>query len=55
MEGLIELVAASFIKNGIECPTGGPNTKWTSPAEPKPATALPEHSFRKNSEVEVAT
>lgn len=57
MEGLIELVAASFVRHGIECPASESNAVWrratsstqatTSPSE---STALLEHSFRKNSE-----
>ena len=60
MEDLIELVTASFVRHGIECPTGD------SPAE-EPASlpgqamaqidpaAFPEHSYRKKSEAGLAT
>jgi hypothetical protein len=55
MEGLIELVAASFVRNGIDCPVGDPNAALRFRAtEPTPPTALPEHSFRQKPE-EVAT
>ncbi|HTR27449.1 MAG TPA: hypothetical protein VMI10_26000 [Terriglobales bacterium] len=52
MEGLIELVAASFVRHGIECPADSsasrPSSAPGKPAAPpiEPA-ALPEHSFRK--------
>ena len=56
MEGLFELVAASFIRHGIECPAGDSVAKqWTRPPEPPALAALPEHSFRKKSEAELAT
>jgi hypothetical protein len=54
MEDLFELVAASFIRNGIECPAGDPSSRWTSPAVPS-SSVLPEHSFRKKPEPEIAT
>jgi hypothetical protein len=47
MDYLIELVAASFARNGIECPT--PKAKPASDTEPKrPAElpALPDHNFK---------
>ena len=61
MEGLIELVAASFARNGIECPAadfrsaGGlsaapvePTTNTPAqPVELSLAVTLPEHNFRK--------
>ena len=53
MEGLIELVAASFVRHGIQCPADSSASQPSSPsgiaqAPPpiEPAT-LPEHSFRK--------
>jgi len=47
MEDLIELVAASFARHGIECPAGDSKApQLTRPTEPPPLTALPEHSFR---------
>ena len=60
MEDLIELVAASFVRHGIERPAGD------SPAEelaglPGHAmsevgpTAFPEHSYRKKPEAGLAT
>ena len=55
MEDLIKLVAASLIRQGIECPAGDSAlTQVTRPTEPTPISALPEHSFRKKSEGEVA-
>jgi hypothetical protein len=53
MEGLIELVAASFLRHGIECPAtdSAPRIQTT---EPIPPTELPEHSFRKKPEADPA-
>jgi hypothetical protein len=57
MEGLIELVAASFARHGIECPAGDSplarpvqttSAPAVRPAEPTLTTALPEHNFRKS-------
>ena len=51
MEDLIELVAASFIRHGIECPaTDSAASQRIRPTELIPPTALPEHSFRKKLE-----
>jgi hypothetical protein len=58
MERLIELVAASFARHGIECsaddaqlgyPTSGRSTAALFAAGPEPglAGALPEHNYRK--------
>jgi len=62
MEGLIELVAASLARHGIECPAPDSPLAWgrkkpapvqfaaaqsASPAEPTLTTALPEHNYRK--------
>lgn len=55
MEGLIELVAASFVRHGIESPAGDPNAPRIRPTEPTPPAALPEHSFREKPEGDVAT
>jgi len=57
MEALMELVAASFARHGIECPTpdspavarshsylGPAVSQATGPAEP-PLNALPEHNY----------
>lgn len=62
MEDLIELVAASFARHGIECPAGDSTLPFVQPASPIPtaasqieATALPEHSFRKKPELGPAT
>jgi hypothetical protein len=62
MEGLIELVAASFARHGIECPAG--DLQLARPAQPRLVdtksaqamrptehnltTALPDHNYRKS-------
>ena len=58
MEELIELVAASLARHGVECPAEDSSSLWrgtTSSASPDPSRraqsepiALPEHNFRKN-------
>jgi hypothetical protein len=55
MEGLIQLVADSFARHGIECPPVEPKTVESHPpAEaPVPAT-LAEHNYRKNKEAILA-
>jgi len=69
MEDLIELVAASFVRLGIECPAVDSNTDsrtaWGNPSSPTAAfqaansqvnpAVLPEHSFRKKPEAGLAT
>ena len=56
MEDLIELVAASFARHGIETPAGDPQQarpnplQTVRPAEPTLTTALPEHNYRKSSQ-----
>jgi hypothetical protein len=58
MESLIELVAASFARHGIECsagdaqlgyPSSGRSTSalFTAAPEAVEASALPEHNYRK--------
>jgi hypothetical protein len=53
MEGLKEIVAASFARHGIECPDGASQLAQSTPsqtiraAEPTLTSALPEHNFRK--------
>jgi hypothetical protein len=37
MEGLIELVAASFARHGIECPANDSQFVWGRPPSPAPA------------------
>src|SRR5260370_8702508 len=55
MEDLIELVAASFARHGIECPADDPqqarpnSVQTAPPPEPPLTTALPEPNFRKGS------
>jgi len=66
MESLIELVAASFARHGIECPGADSQLVWgratspvqahalaqiTRPAEP---TALPEHNYRRSPQADPA-
>jgi hypothetical protein len=56
MEDLIELVAASFVRHGIECPTGdSPAEQVTEAMSQIDPAALPEHSYRKKPEAGLAT
>jgi hypothetical protein len=69
MEDLIKLVAASFVRHGIECPASDSKTDSRTvpgnPAAPAAAietansqvapTALPEHSYRKKPDASLAT
>jgi hypothetical protein len=65
MEALIELVAASFVRHGIECPASdspGNDLPTGEPAGfPRQAVAHidpavpPEHSYRKKPEASLAT
>jgi hypothetical protein len=63
MEELIELVAASFARHGIECPANGspfvsrrPRSSpvatelAAAPSAEPPLTTLPEHNYRKSSQ-----
>ncbi len=51
MEGLIQLVAESFARHGIECPTVDPQTvESVLPAEAPLPAMLAEHNYRKSSE-----
>ena len=56
MEDLIELVAASFARHGIETSVGDPqlarpiSVQTVRPAEPTLTTVLPEHNYRKGSQ-----
>ncbi len=58
MEDLIELVAASFLRHGIECPadaTALPQPVATTDAISQILpTALPEHSYRKKPDADLA-
>ena len=55
MEGLFELVAASFVRHGIESPTGDPEADpRIRVAEPDP-TSLPDHSYRKKPDTDLST
>ena len=61
MEDLIELVAASLARHGVECPDSDSGVAWGRPSIPVRAagaaerglavesTALPEHNFGNNS------
>jgi len=56
MEDLMDLVAASFLRHGIECPTAESQAvQKIRAAEPVPPTALPEHSYRKKQETDPAS
>jgi hypothetical protein len=52
MEGLIELVAATFIRHGIESPAAGDSliSQAIPPAEPILPAVLPEHNYRRSTE-----
>jgi len=55
MEGLIQLVAESFARHGIECPTVEPQTvESVRPTEAPIAAVLPEHNYRKSKEAILA-
>jgi len=55
MEGLIQLVAESFARHGIECPTVDPQTvESVFPKAAPLAAVLAEHNFRKNPETGLA-
>jgi hypothetical protein len=56
MEGLIELVAASFIRHGIESPAvvDSLTSQTIRPAEPTLTTGLLEHKGRKSHESDPA-
>jgi hypothetical protein len=56
MDGLIQLVADSFIRHGIESPAVGDSLTWQTirPAEPTLTTALPEHNHRKSTQSDPA-
>jgi hypothetical protein len=56
MESLIQLVAESFARHGIECPTAAmPMSESLVPDEPPLPAALPEHNYRKTAEGGVGT
>jgi hypothetical protein len=51
MEGLIQLVAESFARHGIECPTVEPQTgESVRPSEAPVPAVLAEHNYRKSKE-----
>jgi hypothetical protein len=56
MEGLIQLVAATFIPDGSESPAAGDSLTFQAipPAEPTLPTALPEHNYRRSTQSDPA-
>jgi hypothetical protein len=56
MEGLIQLVAATFIRHGIESPAAGDSLTFQAIplAEPTLPTALPEHNYRRSTQSDPA-
>jgi hypothetical protein len=56
MDGLIQLVADSFVRHGIESPAVGDSltSQTIRPAEPTLTTALPEHNHRKSTQSDPA-
>ena len=56
MEGLIQLVAATFVRHGIESPAAADSlaSQAISSAEPILPTALPEHNFRRSTQSDPA-
>lgn len=55
MEGLIQLVTESLARHGIQPANGEPQTtESVRPAEASLPVVLPEHNYRKTSEVALA-
>jgi len=55
MEGLIQLVAESFARHGIECPTVEPKPVESHPPAEAPSPAiLAERSYRQSKEAILA-
>jgi len=55
MDGLIQLVAESFARHGIECPTVGSQTaESVRPAEAPVPAVLSEHNYRTSKEAILA-
>lgn len=56
MEGLIELVAASFIRHGIESPAQADSLppQASRPAEPTLPAVLPQHNYRRSTQSDPA-
>jgi hypothetical protein len=56
MEGLIQLVAATFIRHGIESPATADSlaTQAIPPAERTLPTALLEHNYRRSTQSDLA-
>jgi hypothetical protein len=51
MEDLIELVAASFARHGIECPVGDPQFVWGQPPQAKRSSAVADASSNSGSAI----
>ncbi len=54
MDGLIQLVAESFARHGIECPTAPSMAVSLHPAEAPLPAVLPEHNYGKRPEEALA-
>ena len=55
MEGLIQLVAESFARHGIECPTVDPQTiESVRPTEAPLPAVLAEHNYQETKEAILA-
>ena len=55
MEGLIQLVTESLARHGLQPATGEPQlAESVRPTEAPAPIALPEHNYRKTSEVALA-
>ena len=54
MEELMNLVAASFVRKGIEIPAHDGGGTSSDAAEPTPTAKLPEHNYRKTLQTEPA-
>jgi hypothetical protein len=55
MEGLFQLVAESFARHGIECPTVDPQkVESHPPAEAPNPAVLAEHNYRQSKEAILA-
>jgi hypothetical protein len=51
MDGLIQLVAESFARHGIECPTVAPKTVESRPSAEAPVPSIvTEHNYRQSKE-----
>jgi hypothetical protein len=57
MEGLTQLVAAAFVRHGLESPVQdkSPALATVHSAEPALPAALPEHNYRKTTQAEIVS